>query len=175
MVCIMDFLQNQQFFFSSNFDERSAFSWIENRTNFQIFQIFIFRVMVKIHRKLTILSTKMIISQKLKIWKLIFHSCQHISHLSCKFVQFWKKKCYSKFIQNWPILCTKTAISLKNLIFTFSFDSAQCEKSKLNNFLRHTRQYLTFIILPLRPKNEYCRFLNIKRWLSIFYNIVEFM
>ena len=56
------------------------------------FSDFHFSVMVKIHRKLTILSTKIIISQKLKIWKLIFHSCQHISHLSCKFVQFWRKK-----------------------------------------------------------------------------------
>ena len=36
------------------------------------FSDFHFSVMVKIHRKLTILSTKIIISQKLKIWNMIF-------------------------------------------------------------------------------------------------------
>ena len=63
----------------SGFNERCAMCWIEWKI---IFQIFIFRVMVKIHWKFTILSTKMTISQKLKfakIWKLIFHSFQNIA------------------------------------------------------------------------------------------------
>ena len=54
------------------------------------FQIFIFRVMVKIHQKSTILSTELTISPKLKIgniWKLIFHSFQYIPRLSFKFDQ----------------------------------------------------------------------------------------
>ena len=36
---------------------------------------------------------------KTKYWKLIFHSFQHITHLSCKFDQFWRKHleiCYWK-------------------------------------------------------------------------------
>ena len=43
LIC-MDLLQNQFFFL--NFDERSSIGWIERITNFQIFAIFIFRVMV---------------------------------------------------------------------------------------------------------------------------------
>ena len=39
-----------------------------------------------------ILSTKTVISQKLQIRKWIFHSFQHIPHLSCKFGHFWRKK-----------------------------------------------------------------------------------
>ena len=34
---------------------------------------------------------KMTITRKIKIVKLIFHSFQHIPHLSCKFEHFWKK------------------------------------------------------------------------------------
>jgi len=49
-------------------------------------EIFIFQVMVKIHQKLPILSTKMTISQKLR--KLVFHPFQHIPHLLCKFEHF---------------------------------------------------------------------------------------
>ena len=67
--------------------------WTEWKINFQIF---IFRVMVdfvfKINRKMPILSIKMTVSQKLKIiniWKLIFHSVQHIPQLPCKFDHFF--------------------------------------------------------------------------------------
>ena len=91
----------------------------EKKNHIADFSDFHFSVMVKIHRKLTILSTKMIIFEKLKIWKWIFHSCQHISDLSCKFFQFWKKKCCSNFIENLPILSTRTDISRKNLKFNF--------------------------------------------------------
>ena len=38
-----------------------------------------------------ILSTKMTISRKIKIWILIFHSFKSIPHLSRKFQNFWKK------------------------------------------------------------------------------------
>ena len=36
-------------------------------------------------------GTKMTITRNIKIWKLIFHSFQHIPHLSCKFGHFKKK------------------------------------------------------------------------------------
>ena len=74
----------------------------------------------QIHQKLTILSTKIIISQKLKLWKLIFRSCQHIRIFHVNLSNLEEKKCYSKFIENWQILSTKTAISRKNLKFNFS-------------------------------------------------------
>ena len=51
--------------------------------------------MVKIHRKSTIFSTKMTITQKIKIekiWNMVLHLFKQIPHLSCKFEQFWKKK-----------------------------------------------------------------------------------
>ena len=38
------------------------------------------------HRKLDIQSA---ITQNIKIWKLIFHSFQHIVHISCKYGNFW--------------------------------------------------------------------------------------
>ena len=41
---------------------------------------------VKFTENLPILSTNMTISQKLKIGRLIFHSFQHIPHLSCKYL-----------------------------------------------------------------------------------------
>ena len=45
------FVQNFQFFFQkfSNLLERSGIGWIERKTKFQIFPIFIFRVMKKKH------------------------------------------------------------------------------------------------------------------------------
>ena len=50
--------------------------------------------LVYVPYSLRILSTKSTISQILKIWKSIFHSCQHIRISTCKFVQFWRKKMY---------------------------------------------------------------------------------
>ena len=94
---------------------------------FQIFLNFIFRVMVKIHRKLTILSTKMVISQKSENWFFICVNTFRIFHVYLS--NFEEKKCYSKFIETWKILSTKTAISRK--IWNLIFDSIQqCEKSK---------------------------------------------
>ena len=49
--------------------------WNEWKINFPIIPIFIFRVIVKIHRKLTIFRTKVTITRKIeigKIWNLIF-------------------------------------------------------------------------------------------------------
>ena len=63
--------------------------WIKWKINFMIF---IFRVIVKNHQKLAVLSTKMTISQKLNIAKigiLFFHSIQHIAHLSLKQEHNW--------------------------------------------------------------------------------------
>ena len=48
-------------------------------------------------------STKMTISQKLKIakiWKLILHLFQHIPHLLYKFDHFWKKNVVHEFIKS---------------------------------------------------------------------------
>ena len=83
--------------------------------------------MVKIHRKLTILSTKMIIWQKLKFWKLIFHSYQHISHLSCKFVQFWRKN----VIQNSSKIdqfCVQKQLYIGKIWNIIFHSIQQCEK-----------------------------------------------
>ena len=96
---IMDFLQNPKkkfffFFLEFFFLKISAFSWRENRTNFQIFPIFISWIIVKIHRKLTIFRTKMTITRKIKIgriWNLIFLSIQPIADLSSIFEKFQKQ------------------------------------------------------------------------------------
>ena len=44
-----------------------------------------------------LLSTKSIITHKLKIGKFIFHSFQFIAHLQCKFDHFWKKMYCEEF------------------------------------------------------------------------------
>ena len=49
---------------------------------------FVPRVIAKIHRKLAVFSTKMFITRKIKIGKILNMICvsiQHIPHLSCKF------------------------------------------------------------------------------------------
>ena len=60
-----------------------------------IIPIFIFRVIVKINRKLRWFEYKMTTTRKTtirKIWNLIFLSTKPIQYLLCKFEHFWKKK-----------------------------------------------------------------------------------
>ena len=59
------------------------------------FQIFIFLVIVKIHRKY---DQNMTITRKIKIGNLISLLNHPIPHLSCKFEHFWKKKKVNFFI-----------------------------------------------------------------------------
>ena len=75
--------------FWSHFHERCVMRWNGWKNNLPIFVIFIFRVIVKIHRKLTILRTKNTITRKTKFWNLIFLFIQAIPDLSCKFDHFW--------------------------------------------------------------------------------------
>ena len=53
--------------FSSHFHARYAICWKKWKISFPIFVIFIFRVIVKTHRKLTIFRTKM--TKNYHIWK----------------------------------------------------------------------------------------------------------
>ena len=49
-----------------------------------------------------------------KIWKLIFHSFQHVTHLLCKSGHFWKKT-YFLFGSMWPLACKTLKRSLRNM------------------------------------------------------------
>ena len=59
-----------------------------------------------------------------KIWELIFNLCQRISHLSCIFVQFWRKKMLLKIHRNLNNFEYKSSYISENLEFNFWFDSA---------------------------------------------------
>ena len=48
-------------------------------------------IKVKRHKILWISGTKLTITHKLEIGKLIFHSFQHIAHLSCRYGHSWGK------------------------------------------------------------------------------------
>ena len=62
--------------------KKSGIGWIERIIKFQIFPILIFRVMVIFVLKIVNFRLTFMITRKLKIAKLFFHSFQHIAHLS---------------------------------------------------------------------------------------------
>ena len=85
-------LKNPIFFFQmcSNLHERCGIGWIKRKIKFQIFPIFIFRVMVIFGyfcSKKCPFSKNFYDTPKIKIEKLIFYSFQHITHLSWKWDQ----------------------------------------------------------------------------------------
>ena len=85
--------QNQFFFQKwSNLHERSGIGWIERKIKFQIFPIFIFRIMVIFrHFFLKIVNFRWIftMTRNIKIAKLFFNLFQHIAHLSWKWDENW--------------------------------------------------------------------------------------
>ena len=103
--------------FWSSFHKRCEMCRNEWKINFPIF---IFRVIVKIHRKLTVFRLKMTITPKIKIGKIldsIFLLIQLIPHLTCKFDNFWKKnyiffilmyacKTMNRLLRNMPLTLT---------------------------------------------------------------------
>ena len=83
------------FFKCSNVHERCVIAWIERKLKFQIFPIFIFRVMVIFIPKTVNFRWIFMITRKIKIGKLIFHSIQYIAHLPWKWDQNWGGVCIS--------------------------------------------------------------------------------
>ena len=84
----------------------SQFLWKMCWTEWKInFPIYIFRVIVKVHRKLAVFNTKMTRTHKIKIgkiWSMIFLSVQHIPHLSLKREQnLWGEGAEGLHILSW--------------------------------------------------------------------------
>ena len=65
-------------------------SWIKRKFIFQIFPIFIFRLMIFV-QKMVNFRWIFTITRKIKIRKMIFLSIQHIPHLSWNFHHFWRR------------------------------------------------------------------------------------
>ena len=75
-----------------NLPERCRMCWIESKIIFQIFPIFIFRIMVIFVLKMVNFRLLFSITRKIKnrkIWNMILLSFQHIVHFSYKFGHFW--------------------------------------------------------------------------------------
>ena len=67
--------------------------WIEREKEWKNSPIFIFRIIIENWGDFCQKNdTKMTITRKIKIEKLIFLSIHNIPHISCKFDHFWKKK-----------------------------------------------------------------------------------
>ena len=119
--------------------------------------------MVKIHRKLLILSTKITVSQNIKIaniWKMIFHSFQHILYLSCKFDHLWKKKHFYMNLSMSERCClphpppslrlwTPHALGLRTVVSLVSvngiFQSFACRRSRASKSKRSGQIYMEVV------------------------------
>ena len=117
--------------------------WIELTTKYIFFAIFVFQVIVKIHRNLRWWrhknDTKMTITRKIKIgkiWKLIFLSIEPISDLPCKF-------------QNSPIFIFRVMVILVSFLWrhhlNFWWNFAITRKIQIWEFLYYFSHTMLFI------------------------------
>ena len=78
--------------------QTNFFSNIKRKSKFQIFPIFIFRVMVIFVLKIVNFRLIFTIIQEIKFGKLFFHSFQHIAHVSWKWDQYWGGGVYMSLV-----------------------------------------------------------------------------
>ena len=95
-----------------------------------------------------ILNPKTAISQKLKIGKLVFHSYQHILHLSCKFGYFWEKKTICPWI--FIILLKRNSVGSLSIEDNSVYRFLQREEGA-----RILKSIFSFIISLLTPPRLY--------------------
>ena len=82
----------------SNLHKRCGMCRNEWKINFRIFAILSFWDIIIFVLKVGNFRLIFSITQKIKIakiWNIIFHSFQHIAHLSCKYGHFWRGVCIS--------------------------------------------------------------------------------
>ena len=98
------------------------------------------------------MSTKITITQKIKIWNFIFLSIQPIPYISCKFEQFWKKNGIKKSEKKNAFKNVWTFIN-KNFPFQFFFSKLFKFTWRIQNRLERKIKFQIFIFRVVNMVN----------------------